>query len=500
MNQPIQNQDTRVLRKLGAIGSLVAVPFCLLLVFLNWPALFADGFGGGSLRLLIRRWWFDEPIPSTSRILTTLILGAIALFFLARLIFKTVNTAKRARVAFGASYDSDDQTSATLDMITNANSALRWCLLLFFAQFVLQGFPAEPVTIPIAGFLIVVQQLFSVLQARLQKETPLRCILYVARRMAVLIVLGFLMILCRNGRFLELLDRFSELQRVISEHPDSVRGALNFKIFASEILPDFLHVILLIGSTVLYFSLWKNEAPSHKIWRRTLITGGALFVLFPILSGYAMTWRTLPPYFSLIAQHLEFLLIPAILAGIVWVPSPKKEAPKAEDKDVYSLGWYGFLKLALLPVAAIGLVSAILLLSGNRYGEYAEFVYGNFPQLRTADAITAILCIALCALPILTWLALFRRQPIAPKLLTLLHATGIALLILYPLVTFFLIGNGEPTVIYGEPLRFGDPPPVLFNLRAEIFGVPHMLFIVLNALMIRINQRYFDTRAYLFVK
>jgi len=27
-----------------------------------------------------------------------------------------------------------------------------------------------------------------------------------------------------------------------------------------------------------------------------------------------------------------------------------------------------------------------------------------------------------------------------------------------------------------------------------------MLFIVLNALMIRINQRYFDTRAYLFVK
>ena len=96
MNQPIQNQDTRVLRKLGAIGSLVAVPLCLLLVFLNWPALFADGFGGGSLRLLIRRWWFDAPIPSTSRILTTLILGAIALFFLARLIFKTVNTAKRA--------------------------------------------------------------------------------------------------------------------------------------------------------------------------------------------------------------------------------------------------------------------------------------------------------------------------------------------------------------------------------------------------------------------
>ena len=154
---------------------------------------------------------------------------------------------------------------------------------------------------------------------------------------------------------------------------------------------------------------------------------------------------------------------------------------KSETKQPeLNMGWYKAVRLLLIAGALINVKNGIEYVSHAAYGLLTDWMYDSYPGLQTLDMIYGIAIFALAALGVVTSIRLWKFRKNSPKLLISVYALGIALAVLYQLVSIIMF-KVEASV-------------AVSCLTAMIPGI------LINVIFMIINIKYFKKRAHLFTK
>ena len=141
--------------------------------------------------------------------------------------------------------------------------------------------------------------------------------------------------------------------------------------------------------------------------------------------------------------------------------------------------WFKFLiYFALFAGAALNAISGIQMLTGEVYGEYKEYVYAVFEDLKTLDMIVGILMLATAALGIYTRFRLAGYYANGPKMLSVVYAMAVLVNLVYII--------GVNSILSEAVMESVDTSSSITSM-------------LVSAVMIIINNTYFKKRAHLFV-
>ncbi|MCC8100308.1 MAG: hypothetical protein LIO78_09680 [Clostridiales bacterium] len=137
--------------------------------------------------------------------------------------------------------------------------------------------------------------------------------------------------------------------------------------------------------------------------------------------------------------------------------------------------WFKFVIWVQLFLAALtNLGTAIGLLTGSIYGDYAGLVYAFYDGLRALDIIIALLCLALAGAAIYVRFQLSGYKQKGPTLYLYFLLASVAVSLLYVLASSLALGS------------FAG-------------GVSTISSLVTTVVMYVLNRTYFEKRSFLFV-
>lgn len=163
--------------------------------------------------------------------------------------------------------------------------------------------------------------------------------------------------------------------------------------------------------------------------------------------------------------------LPQETAAYSYAPVPLAEP----DVPQRGMKWFKFIIYFQLWVSLLSALStAAQYLTGSIYDGSADIVYSYFPGIKACDMVLAILYIALGVYIVFVQRALAKYRAKGPKMYYILYAADIAIALPYLIAA---------RVITGE-----------FPVTTEFITA-----LVVSAVMLLINVKYFNNRKHLFV-
>lgn len=142
--------------------------------------------------------------------------------------------------------------------------------------------------------------------------------------------------------------------------------------------------------------------------------------------------------------------------------------------------WYKFLiYFALFAGAVLNIINGIMMLTGSQYDGSASLVYAFFDGLQAIDMIVGAACIGLAALQIYTRFRLSGYYQNAAKFVSITYIAAVVINLFYIIGVLVVL-----------------PSSVTEYLDFSTFIVQ----IVISALMVVVNNTYFNKRKHLFQK